>query len=153
MAHQAQKSIQSQPVNRRRKRKRLKTLAIVVLIVAIGLLTYQYIDARQQIKQLQKEPAKSQQSQDGSDAVVAKVAKLTILPAEQPTVATVSDINKLRAQPFFANAKNGDRVLIFKNTKKAIIYRPSTNQIVEIAPIIPGVDGEATNPDPATPAQ
>jgi len=151
MAHQVQKSIQSQPVKHRPKR--LKTLAIVVLVVVVSLLTYQYIDARQQIKQLQKAPAKSQQSQDSSDAVIAKVSKLTILPAEQPTVATVSDINKLRAQPFFANAKDGDRVLIFKNTKKAIIYRPSTNQIVEIAPIIPGVDGEATNPAAANPAQ
>jgi len=153
MAHQTKTPIQPQPSKKSRKRKPLKTIAIVFLAAAIGLLTYQYIDARQEIKQLQKAPAKSQQSQDSSDAVIAKVSKLTILPAEQPTVATVSDINKLRAQPFFANAKDGDRVLIFKNTKKAIIYRPSTNQIVEIAPIIPGVDGEATNPAAANPAQ
>ena len=75
----------------------------------------------------------------------------------QPTVATVSDINKLRTQPFFTNAKNGERVLIFKNTKKAIIYRPSTNQIIEIAPIIPGTEDGAVSaslsPAEPTPTQ
>jgi hypothetical protein len=75
------------------------------------------------------------------------------LPAEQPTVATVSDITKLKDQAFFNNAKNGDKVLIFKNTKKAIIYRPSTNQIIEIAPIVPGTEGESVSPTTTAPAE
>lgn len=151
MANQAQKINQPQ-VSKRRKRKPLKAIAILILVVAVGFLTYQYIDAKQQIKELQKAPAKAAQSQNDSDAVIAKVSKLTILPAEQPTVATVSDIAKLKDQAFFNNAKNGDKVLIFKNSKKAVIYRPSTNQIIEIAPIVPGTDAGSVSPATATPA-
>ena len=152
MAYQAKTQTQLQPTKKRRKRKPLKSIAIVLLIAVVGLLTYQYINARQEIKQLQKAPSKAAQSQNDSDAVIAKVSKLTILPAEQPTVATVSDITKLKDQAFFNNAKNGDKVLIFKNSKKAVIYRPSTNQIIEIAPIVPGTDAGAVVPTPATPA-
>ena len=152
MAYQAKTQTQPQPTKKRRKRKPLKSIAIVLLIAVVGLLTYQYINARQEIKQLQKAPSKAAQSQNDSDAVIAKVSKLTILPAEQPTVATVSDITKLKDQAFFNNAKNGDKVLIFKNSKKAVIYRPSTNQIIEIAPIVPGTDAGAVVPTPATPA-
>lgn len=68
-------------------------------------------------------------------SLVSKIGKLIELPQEQPTVATVTDVEKLRDQPFFANAQNGDKVLIFTNAKKAILYRPSANLIIDVAPV------------------
>lgn len=50
---------------------------------------------------------------------------------ETPTIATVSDITKLQGQPFFAKAQNGDKVYVYSNAKKAILYRPSENKIIE----------------------
>jgi hypothetical protein len=44
-------------------------------------------------------------------------------------------VTKLANQPFFANAKNGDKVLIYNSKKQAILYRPSINMIIEVAPI------------------
>lgn len=68
--------------------------------------------------------------------LTARVGALALLPeGEEPTMATVSDKSKLQGQPFFANAENGDKVLIYTNAKKAFLYRPSTNKIIEIAPI------------------
>jgi hypothetical protein len=59
-----------------------------------------------------------------------------VLPADEtPTIATVSDPEKLKDQPFFANAKKGDKVLIFSNSAKAILYSPTEDKIVEVAPI------------------
>src|SRR5690242_11401091 len=49
---------------------------------------------------------------ESANKTVESVAKLIDLPSETPTIATVSDISKLKDQPFFANAKNGDVVLI-----------------------------------------
>lgn len=68
--------------------------------------------------------------------VVERVGKLIVLPdGETPTLATVSDPSKLKDQTFFARAKAGDKVLIFTNSKKAILYDPVANKIVEVAPV------------------
>jgi len=69
-------------------------------------------------------------------ALIAKIGELIVLPqGENPTVATVIDPELLRNQPFFANAKKGDRVLIYPIARKAILYDPVSNKIVEVAPI------------------
>ena len=71
--------------------------------------------------------------------LVEEVGKLIILPQnEQPTIATVSDLGKLKDQPFFVKAQIGDKVLIYTTAKRAILFRPSSNQIIEIAPLTIG---------------
>ena len=100
---------------------------ILVVLTTGGAAAYFY-------NQLQQNP--QVQVQEEIDTLVAQVGELLVLPeGEAPTVATVSDIELLREQPFFANAKNGDRVLIYTSARKAILYDPVANKIVEIAPI------------------
>ena len=68
--------------------------------------------------------------------VMAKVGRLVVLPAdEEPTLATVADPEKLKDQPFFTNAKTGDKVLVYNKAQKAILYDPVQDKIIEIAPI------------------
>lgn len=68
--------------------------------------------------------------------LVEQVNRLISLPTdEEPTIATVSDVEKLQAQPFFAKAQNGDKVLIYSNAKKVILYRPSENRIVDVGAV------------------
>lgn len=75
-------------------------------------------------------------AQEELSEIVEKVGRLIVLPeGETPTLATVSDPEKLRDQTFFARAKTGDKVLIFTNSKKAILYDPIANKIVEVAPV------------------
>jgi hypothetical protein len=81
-----------------------------------------------------KDPQK--QAQKELAEVMASVSRHMVLPQnETPTVATVSDPEKLKDQPFFANAKKGDNVLIFSASKKAILYSPSLDRVIEVAPI------------------
>jgi hypothetical protein len=90
--------------------------------------------AEQQLADYKNNPsaASAQETQD----LISKVSLLVVLPQdEQPTVATVTDLSKLQDQPFFANARLGDKVLIYTNAKKAILYRPGENKIIEIAPL------------------
>ena len=68
--------------------------------------------------------------------ITEKLGKLMVLPVgEEPTVATVLDKDKVKDQQFFANAENGDKVVIYSKAMKAILYRLSENKIIEVAPI------------------
>jgi len=68
--------------------------------------------------------------------LVAAIGKVMILPeGETPTVATVTDPEKLRDQVFFANAKAGDKVLLYTNARRAVLYDPVQNKIIEVAPL------------------
>ncbi len=105
-------------------------LAIFIIVIIVGF-SYFYIQYKNAQK-LSKQPAAV--LQDKPSNIVASVESLIELPKnENPTIATVSDREKLRNQPFFANAQNGDKVLIFTKAKKAILYRPSTNKIIEVS--------------------
>ena len=79
--------------------------------------------------------AQGTNSADDSVQVVERVAKLMLLPDETPTIAVVSDLSKLQGQLFFANAKEGDVVLMYPKARKAILYSPTLNKIIEVAPI------------------
>lgn len=97
---------------------------------------------------LQQDP--QHQAQQETAALVASVSQLMVLPeGETPTIATVADTEKLKDQPFFANAQVGDKVLLFTTSKRAILYRPSANKIIEVAPINLGQAAAGT--DTATP--
>lgn len=74
------------------------------------------------------------EAQKETVAIVFTVGKLIELPAnETPVVATVSDKEKLRNQSFFQMAENGDILLAYNTAMKAILYRPATNKIINVA--------------------
>ena len=109
---------------------KLIIIAIIVVILALVPSIYFYSKYQSTVKN------PSDASKEQTAALVEKVAKLIELPKnETPTIATVADKTKLADQSFFANAQNGDKVLIYSQTKKAILYRPSTNKIIEVAPV------------------
>lgn len=115
-------------------------IALAALVVIGGVLTVvaykvkpslfsRWIPSNQKTEEAKKEV----------ETLVAKVGKLIDLPTdESPTIATVSDAEKLKAQAFFIKSQNGDRVLFYTKAKKAILYRPSTNKIIDIAPLTVG---------------
>lgn len=81
-------------------------------------------------------PPEPEQFSQEVDRLVLEIGQLINLPTgEEPTVATVTDIEKLKDQPFFQKAKNGDKVLIYTQAKKAILYDPNAKKIIDVAPI------------------
>lgn len=112
--------------------KRMLLLSIITVLVVVGASgssIYFYIQYRN-AKSVLGNSTKSTFNE--SAELIKKVDKLIKLPdGENPTIATVSDVTKLKNQPFFANAKNGDKVLIFTKSKKAILYDPVSNRILE----------------------
>lgn len=112
-------------------------LLLLLIAVASGGWYLYYVESKT-LRDIKKDPSKLQElNKDEVAQLVAKVRMLYELPGdEQPTVATVADAEALKkSEPFFAKAQNGDKVLIYAKAKKAILYRPSTNKIIEVAPI------------------
>ena len=127
------------------KQKFMKVVVPIIAVVAIASSIYFYL----QIRELQKDPAIV--AQQAVAVLVSKIGKLVVLPAEEtPTVATVSDPEALKDQAFFANAVEGDKVLIYAQAKKAILYSVGMNKILDVAPLNIG-NGKAVTP-PVAPA-
>lgn len=81
---------------------------------------------------LRSNPQKAVQAE--TEKMLDKISELIVLPDdEQPTIATVSDPELLKDQPFFAKAQKGFKVLIFANAGKSILYDPFENRVVETA--------------------
>jgi hypothetical protein len=129
--------------------KSLWLIVIIVVLIVAAIPAYYYYNQYKQEQMLLQNPSTS------ADATVKdlvdKVGKLMELPSnETPKIATVSDIAKLAGQAFFANAKNGDKVLIFTQAKEAILYRESINKIIQVAPVNLGSSAPVANPSPAS---
>ncbi len=102
---------------------------LVASIVAAGYFYYQYSLIKADPQRIVNKEA---------EETIEAVSKLIELPEENPTVATVLDPELLKSQLFFAKAEKGDKVLIFTGAKKAILYSPSKNKIIEVGPVILG---------------
>jgi hypothetical protein len=119
------------PLKKRRMKKREIALLVLVIVAVLGVAGTVYFYT--QYVTLEKNPNAVQQAQ--VTALVKQVGQLMLLPNETPTVATVEDVKALSSQPFFVNAANGDKVLVFVNARQAILYRPSQNKIINVAPL------------------
>lgn len=107
----------------------LPSILAAALVITLSVGVYYYI----QYQNAKNVLGSSSKAANDAAELVKKVGKLIELPSgENPTIATVSDIKKLKGQAFFAHAKNGDKVLIYQKSKKAILYNPATNKIVEV---------------------
>jgi len=110
------------------------TVLLVLLAGSSVYLFARYQKAQTELTKIKENPQVTADVQ--SKELVAKVGQLIALPdKETPTVATVTDVTKLKSQSFFAKAKNGDKVLIYTQAKKAILYRESINKVIDVAPI------------------
>lgn len=106
-------------------------LSLILFLVLAGMFVSGYFVIHVYILQPKKSILQSE-----AQKIVEEVGRIIELPKnETPQLATVSDKAKLSNQPFFKQAENGDKVLFYTIAKKAILYRPSTNKIVEVAPI------------------
>lgn len=83
--------------------------------------------------------------------LIEAVGELMVLPSnEVPTIATVSDPSALKNQIFFSEAKRGDKVLIYTGAKKAILYDPVINKIINITPVNMGEQSKAGETGPSS---
>jgi hypothetical protein len=109
-------------------------LGLLLILVVIAVPSYYFYTRYQHSQALLANPSLA--AKEEIKDTIAKVGRHLVLPAgEEPTLATVSDKEKLKGQTFFAAAENGDKVLIYTTAKKAVLYRPSIDKVIELAPV------------------
>jgi cytoskeletal protein RodZ len=142
----------------RRKLRKIRRLYIALIVLA-ALFVVAAIAGGLAYKNLKDENNRLSNPQESAKAeterIKSQVAALIDVPKdEEPTIANVSDANKAKEQSpeFFAKAENGDRLLMYPKAKKAILYRPSSNKIVEVSTLNVNENGSATpaQPQPAS---
>ena len=109
--------------------KKWKFLMMLLVFLTLVALTISgvLINKARTISNIKNPP------QNNVSEVVSEISSFMVLPdKETPTLATVTDPSKLAGQPFFQNAEVGDLVLIYTNSKRAILWRPSIKKIVEV---------------------
>lgn len=111
-------------------------IAVLFALIGIGGVgLYQYNKVQSELAKV-KNSASGPLTDDRQRELIAEVSSRILLPTdEKPTVAVVSDINRLKDQQFFTGGQNGDVVLIYMNAKKAVLYRPADKKIIEVAPV------------------
>lgn len=114
--------------------KQMKIVVVLFIIAFLASIPALYFYSQYKASQQKQNPTAAAQAQVQS--LIARVGQLILLPTnEVPTVATVSDKTKLAGQTFFAHTENGDQVLIYQTARKAYLYRPSANKIIEVGPV------------------
>jgi len=105
---------------RAKKRSYKKALGLLIILLLIGVAGFfliRYFNSRE----------------ISNDDIIRRVSKIYNLPeGENPTIATVTDLYKLGAREFFRDAKNGDKVLIYRRADKVILYRPFEGKIINV---------------------
>ncbi len=119
-------------VNKKALNIRKSVFYIVIILLVVSL--YGSFHYYSKYKSLTVDP--NIEAQRVTESMVQMLGKLMELPIDEvPTVATISDKEKLAGQPFFKSAENGDILFAYTTAMKAILYRPSANKIINVAPI------------------
>lgn len=124
-------TVESAPSNGKQKKNTVLISSFLTLfllfIAASGVAAYFYV-------QYKNAPV-PKTAEDELGQIKSIIGKMIELPDETPTLATINDKSKLEKSSFFDRAENGDKVLLYTNAKKAILFRPSTQKIIDVTTI------------------
>lgn len=141
-------SLKIPPLPRTSKR----TLAIsgVVLLLTVALVAAAYFYRQSQATRDELARVKSMTvTVPQAATVLQQIGGLMELPSdEEPQVATITDKSKLENQPLLTKAQNQDVFVVYSKARKAILYRPSTNKIIDVFPITVSSPTPIVSPKP-----
>jgi hypothetical protein len=112
----------SRPASRKPRWPRRIVLILIVLILFAGAGYWYFVIRTGDIVRQ-------------NQTLINEVSKLAVVPNDEvPAVTTVVDETKVN-QEFLRPAKKGDKVLLYFQAGRAVVYRPSTHQIVNMGPL------------------
>jgi len=140
-------------------KKVFSVTAVFFLLAVFGgvvarQLYMENLSLKKEVASLKNDP--QIKAKEDAKELLKKLGALVVLPeGEEPVVATVTDKDKLKDQPIFAKAENGDKLIIYAQAKKAYLYDEKNNKIKDIIPVNIGdqtgqVAGSSTTAAPKT---
>jgi uncharacterized protein HemX len=132
------------------KKKSSKLRIGLLLLIVIGLIVAGLILINDRNKLKEEVNKLSSQSQiaasDEATQLNSEAHRLVELSTDEvPSIATVADAGKLKQQfKGFETTQNGDKLLIYTQSKQIIVYRPSSKKIVSIVQITLGQGAPTT---------
>lgn len=122
-------------LNKDRNKLLIRLAVAIVILGAVGFGIYSYV----QLQNVKKDPQSVVKQE--TEKLVKKLQKHIITPTDEtPTVATITDTDKLKSQPFFDDAQNGDKIIIFSKAHKVMVYRESVDLLVNVGPLNTGAE-------------
>jgi hypothetical protein len=120
-------------------KKPSKTVLIIGLAVLFVLALASSIYFYNQYKTVKNDPTAAIKAKNlkETEQVLAEVKGIILIESsDAPTIARVEDPVALQKNnaTFYKNVQKGDYLVLYKD--RAIIYRESNNQIINVAPII-----------------
>lgn len=147
MQEHTQNSSSSTTSSTKRKKQKggfLRVLFYFVLLmlfvgaIAWGTWSYTlYLDTKKQLTKLNSLEGQQEIAQQEIQKVLDQLDDHIILPAdEEPLVATIVDAAALAAeQSFYEGASDGDRIVIYPEAQKAILFSTEKDIIVNVGPV------------------
>lgn len=133
--------------------KFLLPLLVIALVALVVVLDTQRRQAEGELKnltvRLEQLQGNNEENQQRAEQIVERVRGLIDIAADvTPTVATIVDVEKLRAQnPFYNNAKNGDYLIV--TPSRAILFDADRGVIIDVVPVQIQQNAAATSSVPA----
>lgn len=126
------------PIVNQLLKKRVASAVLIVALLCVVLGIYFYLSAQKDL--------------DDPAYIIDRISEHIVLPDdEKPGMLTITDRSKVKTD-FLQSSATGDKVLIYQNHKKAIIYRPSKDRVVDILDVNVG-DASTEKPKAAWPAE
>lgn len=126
----------------RRKNQKIKRLKLTIILLVFALLSavaasaFTYKEYRTVAKENERLSNPDESAKAETERIQRQVSQLIDVPKDEtPIIATVTDKSKLAGQSFYSKAENGDKALFYQKAKRAVLYRPSSNKIIETAPL------------------
>jgi hypothetical protein len=139
---------------------RFMNVILVIAIVGVAVLFVRAEQNRRSIQQqLEQTSNELQEVRNNSEQAGAALAQeiltklrqhIDVVTEPAPTVATITDVEKLRdSNEFYKSAKNGDHLIITE--KRAILYDSERDVILDVVPVrITPNQGSQATPVPNT---
>ncbi|MBI3336643.1 hypothetical protein HYZ98_03715 [Candidatus Peregrinibacteria bacterium] len=117
----------------------LTTVLVIILVALVVVLDTRRRQVEGQLKdlsvQMDQLAPQRQQNEQLVKQILVKVKRHMALPGDaEPTVATIVDVEALRAQnSFYQSAENGDHLIV--TPTRAILYDPDKDIILDVVPV------------------